>query len=350
MPYKFFHADKPIAGIDISTTGVKAMAINPHKMVVEGYGAIDLDPNKVQESMNTGNDYLAEGMKKLFKEKFIGHMPSSQVVVSVPTNKTYSRTLSLPLSAENNLDDAIQLEVEQYIPLPANDLYIDYGIIERTKDSMTVLVSAVPKRIVDSIMHTCDAAGLEVIMLEPGINAAARLITATEEGHLPSIIIDIGAATADIALLDNVVRVTGGASVGGHTFTFKIAEKMKISLEEAHQLKVHNGLSLGPQQSKVTNALEPSLRLIAAETRKIIRYYNERLGIKTKIEQIVIVGGGSNMPGLGEFMTETMQMPARVADPWTALSFGRLTPPSKQFKPRYITAAGLSFVNPREIW
>lgn len=350
MPYKLFHTDKPVAGIDISTTGVKAMAINPRKMIVQGYGAIDLDPSKVQDSINKGDDYLADGLKKLFKEKFIGHMPSSQVVVSVPTNRTYSRTLSLPLTAESNLDDAISLEVEQYIPIPLNDLYIDYDVIERDKKSMTILVSAVPKRIIESITHTCDAAGLEVVMIESGINATARLITATEEGHLPSVIIDIGAATADIALLDSVVRVTGGVSVGGHTFTLKISEKMNISLEEAHQLKVHNGLSLGPQQAKVTTALEPSLHQIAAETRKIIRYYSERLGIKTKIEQIVIVGGGSNLPGLGEFMTEAMQMPARVGNPWTALDFGKLTPPSKQFKPRYITAAGLSLVNPKEIW
>ena len=66
MPYKLFHTDKPVAGIDISTTGVKAMAINPRKMIVQGYGAIDLDPSKVQDSINKGDDYLADGLKKLF--------------------------------------------------------------------------------------------------------------------------------------------------------------------------------------------------------------------------------------------------------------------------------------------
>lgn len=347
---KLFYRDKPLVGVDVSTTGIKIMAINPRKMTVLGYGSVDLDPQKVQASITKGDDYLAEGLKRLLHEKINGHLPSNHVAVSVPTSKTYSRTLQLPLDAEKNLDEALALEAEQYIPIAASELYRDYQIIERSKDFITVLLSAVPRRIVDSIINTCQTAGLQAVLVEPGISAAARLIRATEEGHLPTIIIDVGAATSDIALVDHVVRVTGSAAVGGHTFTYQIAEKLKVSFEEAHQLKVHSGLNPGPRQAKLKSALAPLLDDVANETRKILRYYSERLGAKTRIEQIIIVGGGSNMPGLGEFLTDAMLMPARVANPWHSLSFGHLTPPTHQFKPRYITAAGLGLIDPKEIW
>ncbi|HKX72511.1 MAG TPA: pilus assembly protein PilM [Candidatus Saccharimonadales bacterium] len=347
---KLFYRDKPLIGVDVSTTGIKMMAINPHRMSVLGYGAIDLDPQKMQTSITKGDDYLGAGMRQLLDTKINGHLPSTHVAISVPTSRTYSRTIQLPLDAEANLDEALQLESEQYIPIAAADLYTDYQIIERTKENLTVLFSAVPKRIVDSIHDACQSAGLQPVLVEPGISAAARLIRNTEEGHLPTIIIDVGAATSDIALFDQVVRVTGSASVGGHTFTYKIAEKLKVSYEEAHQLKVHSGLNPGPRQSKMRAVLEPVLNEVAVETRKILRYYSERLGAKTKIEQIIIVGGGSNLPGLGEFLTDAMLMPARVANPWHSLSFGHLTPPSHQFKPRYITAAGLAIIDPKEIW
>ncbi|MGH7196795.1 MAG: type IV pilus assembly protein PilM [Candidatus Saccharimonadales bacterium] len=348
---KLFHKDKPIAGIDISTTGVKMMAIHPKRMTVIGYGSVDLDPNKVQGSLSKSDDYIALGIKKLVHEKLVGHLPSNQVVVSVPTNRTYSRTMNLPMDAEGNLDEAVQLEADQYIPIATSELNIDYEIIDRTKKNLTVLISAVPKKVVESVVSSCEKAGFEPVLVEPGINAAARLVGATEEGHLPSIIVDVGAATSDIALLDQgIIRVTGGAAVGGHTFTFRISEKLKVSLEEAHQLKVHSGLNVGPHQAKLQSALSPLLDQIATETRKIIRYYNERLESKTKVEQIIIVGGGSNLPGLGEFMTEAMLMPARVGNPWHALSFGKLQPPTKQFKPRYVNAAGLALVDPKEVW
>jgi type IV pilus assembly protein PilM len=187
-------------------------------------------------------------------------------------------------------------------------------------------------------------------MVEPGINAIARLIKHAEEGDLPTLIVDIGAASTDIAVLQKDIRVTGGIGIGGNTFTLDIADKLKISLENAHQLKVLNGLSAGPKQAKITAALEPNLHKVAAEVKKIIRYYNERIGAKTKLEQIIIVGGGSNVPGIGEFFTNEMLMPARVASPWQLLDFGKLQQPSRQFKPRYITAAGLASVDPREIW
>lgn len=347
---KLFFKDKPIIGVDISTTGAKIMAINPKKMTVLGYGAIDLDPQKLQASLLKDDPYLGDALTQVLKAKLVGHLPSNHTVVSVPTNRTYSRTMTLPADAEHNLSEAVQLEAEQYIPIPTSELYIDYDIIERTKENITVLVAAVPKKIVESISAACRKAGLEVVMVEPGISAAARLVQLAEEGTLPSVIIDVGAAATDIALLDGVVRVTGGVSVGGHTFTLKLSEKMKISLEEAHQLKVHSGLNVGPHQNKIHTAIEPTLNQIVAETRKILRYYSERIGSKTKIEQIIIVGGGSNLPGLGEFMTNTLLMPARVGNPWQAVSFGKLEPPPRQFKPRFITAAGLAIVNPREIW
>ncbi len=348
-PTSLFHYDKPLAGVDFSTTGVKIMAINQH-MHTLGYGAIDLDPTRVQQSFNTPDTYLAQGIQTLLHEKFVGHLPSSHVTVCIPTNRTYMRIMSIPAKAESNLDEAIQLEVEQYVPVPAAELYMDYEIIERNKDTLTVLVVAVPKHLADSILQSCLQAGLQVVMMEPGISSAARLVKFTEEGHLPSIIIDIGAATTDIGLLDGVVRVTGGVAVGGHTFTLQISEKLKVSLEEAHQLKIHDGLARGSKQGALKTALEPLLTQITNEIRKILRYYTERIGAKTKVEQIIIVGGGSNMPGIGEYITEAMLMPARVANPWHAIDFGKLQPPTKQFKPRFVNAAGLALIEPKEIW
>jgi type IV pilus assembly protein PilM len=351
MVGKLFHNDKPIAGLDISTTGIKIMAVDPKKMVVLGYGSFDFDPAHVQQGMSNDVDFLADALKKLLSSNLKGHLPSNQVVMSVPTSRTFSRMMVLPAESQKNLADAVQLEAEQYIPVAVSELYVDYQILEQTPKDLNVLVSAVPKKIVDNLTVICDKAGLVVTMIEPGINASARLIKVTEEGHLPSIIVDIGAATSDIGLLDNgTVRLTGSVAVGGHTFTLRIAEALKVSLEEAHQLKVQSGLGAGPNQSKLKLALEGSLGQIVSEMRKIIRYYNERIGVKTKIEQIIIVGGGSNVPGIGEIITDAMLMPARVASPWDALKFGRLEPPNRNFKPRYITAAGLAIIDPKEIW
>jgi type IV pilus assembly protein PilM len=210
---------------------------------------------------------------------------------------------------------------------------------------------AVAKTIVDKCVAAAESAGLTVCLVEPGMSAAARLLTCTEDGQLPSIIVDIGPASTDIAVLDSGwVRVTGGLTIGGNTLTLDIAKKLSVTLENAHQLKVLNGLSAGPRQAKIKSAIEPSLKQILVETRKVMRYYNERISDERKLEQLLVVGSGSNMPGIGEYFTNELIIPARVASPWQKLDFGKLPEPARQFRPRYITVAGLAIVSPREIW
>jgi type IV pilus assembly protein PilM len=271
--------------------------------------------------------------------------------VGVPTNRTFSRTFTVPTSAEKNLADAIEVEVDQYIPIPFSSLYVDYEIISRTKEQLTVIMSAVPKILIDNCNAALNGAGLQPILIEPSINSVARVLETTEEGHLTTLIIDIGPASTDIAVLESgAIRVSGGLGIGGNTFTLDIAKKMNVALENAHQLKVLNGLSAGPRQAKITGALQPSLQRILSEVRKVIRYYNERLNDDRKIEQVLVVGGGSNVPGIGDYFTNELVMPARVASPWQKLDFGNLPQPSKQFRPRYIAVAGLASVDQKEIW
>lgn len=349
---KFFYKDKPVIGLDISSTGIKIMAIDPKKWVVNGYGNLDLDPIKVREALEDDEStFLTDSIKTLLADQVVGAIHGDRVAIAVPTSRSYTRTFVLPASAEKSLNEAVILEAEQYIPIPVSTLYIDYQIIERDRKTIVVLMSAVSRLIIDNITKSVTDAGLKPVLIEPSINSVGRVLTATEDGTLPTVIVDIGPTSTDIAILDRgSIRVTGGIPVGGNNFTLDIAKKLNVSLENAHQLKVLNGLSAGPRQQKLRDALSPSLERIVAETQKVIRYYTERINTERKLEQLLIVGGGSNIPGIGEYFTENLLMAARVASPWQKLDFVKVQEPPKQFRPRYITVAGAASVNPRKIW
>lgn len=347
---KLFHHDKPLIGLDISQTGLKLMAIDTRKWRVYGYGSVNLDPTKLQESLLKGDDYIANGIHELMTRGIVGKLPSNQVAISIPTAKTYSRTLNLPIEASAHIEEAIRLEAEQYIPVPTSELNLDYQIIDKTDKTMSVLISATPKKILDNLVLACEQNGLQVVFAEPGISSVARLITKIEEGDLPTIIVDIGAASTDVAILNRMIQVSSGVSVGGNTFTIEISKRLHISLEEAHKIKVLEGLANGPKRAKIEKAIASNLDAICDEIEKMMRYYTDRLEMKDKIEQIIIVGGGSNVPGLGDYFTNKLLTPVRVASPWQVLNFGKLTQPSRQNKPRYISAAGLASISPKEVW
>lgn len=347
---KLFFKDKPLIGLDISSTDMKIMSVDIHRKSVSGYGVVDLDPLQIKKALDGEGNYLLESLKTLLQRKLVGKLASEQVVLGIPTSRTFSRTFTVPASTEKTLKEAVAIEVGQYIPVPIALLYVDYEIIERSKDTITVIMSAVPKKVIDTILVACESVGLEVVMVEPAINAVARVLKSSEEGYLPSVIVDIGAANTDIAILDGSIRITGGIATGGNTFTLDISKKLNVSLENAHQLKVLNGMSPGPKQAKISGALKPSLRGIVTETRKVIRYYNERLSNDRRLEQILVVGSGSNVPGIGDFFTNELVMPARTANPWQELDFGELPQPAKQFRSRYISVAGLANVQKGAMW
>lgn len=346
---KLFYRDKPVFGIEISQTGLRAMAINKEHRVL-GYGSIEVDPTRLEESIKHSPDFLTHTIQTLVRDRIHGHLPSNYVALGAPTARTFTRSLSVPVSAAKNLLDAVKLEAEQYIPVPADELSIDYQIIGRTPEMLDVLMSAIPRRMATIMVEAATAAGLRPVLIEPAVSSVARLVTETEHGDLPTILVDIGASVTELAVLNKTIRVTGGAPLGGNTFTLAIAKHLKLTLEDAHRLKTHDGLNTGSKQSKIRYALEPNLDLLISEIRKIIRYYSERIGEAAKIEQAVIVGAGAYIPGLGDYLTEALMLPARVASPWHVLDFGKLSPPPRQLRVRYLTSVGLAMLNSKEIW
>lgn len=346
---RLFFKDKPIVGLDISQTSAKIMAVQKNRRLVLGYGSIDLDYDKMQ-NVHDMSEHLLVKLKDLLDNHIVGRLPSNHVILSVPTARTFTRSITVPRSAEDDLVGAIQIEAEQYIPVSLSELYIDYEIIETTKESIEVLMSAVPKLQIDALVEVCKGVGLRPTLVEPGINSIARLIQVAEEGQLPTVVLDIGADSTDIAVLDKTIRVTGGVNIGGHAMTQAIMKELSVTQEAAHMLRTHNGLSKGPRQEGIRRAMKPLLQQIIGETKKVTRYYNERLGKETRLEQLIIVGGGSNIPGLGEYFTENMMIAARSASPWHILSFGKLVQPSRQMRPRFAAVVGLALVDEKEVW
>jgi Tfp pilus assembly PilM family ATPase len=188
------------------------------------------------------------------------------------------------------------------------------------------------------------------VILETTISSSSRLVTNAESNDIPTILIDFGSVSVDITILDKQIIVTGTVAGGGDTFTELISKKLDISKQVAHTIKTKYGLSVSKKQKDIQDALEPILASLTKEVKKMVRYYEERTGAENKIGQIITMGGGANMPGLAEHLTDELRMPARMCNPWHNLDFGKLQPPNEIEKSMYVTAAGLALLNPSEIW
>lgn len=354
----FFKA-KPLFGLDIGNGSLKVMQINddfhdhpkagkPAKVI--GYGTASFDKKAIDDGVVVDPEIIAKATHELFKSHLIGDITSHRVAITIPAYRTFTRSIQLPQLKPKELQEAVSLEAEQYIPLPLEDLYLDYQEIGRTKDQMEVLAVAVPKKIVDSYLELAKVLGLEAVLIETTMGASARLFGQDSQSDVPTVIIDFGSLSSDVSIYDKTILAVSTVPGGGQVFTNSIREKLQVTQEEAGLIKTKYGLGVSKRQKEIQEALEPTLQQITKEIRRMIRYYDERYGGERPIQQIVTLGGGANMPGLSEYLTNGLRLAVRPCDPWQYFDYKGLQPPSTADKSMYATAAGLSLVPPKGVF
>jgi len=348
----FFYKDKPVFGLDIGHGSLKAMQVRtkgkrPHLI---GYGTAMFDGDAIQNGVLTKPDVIAKATKDLLRHGLVGKITTKRVAMAIPSYRAYSRSMQLPRLKEKELLEAVHLEAERYIPVPLNDLYLDFTITGESDTTYELLVVAVPKNIVDSYMKLAELVDLEPVLIEPTMASDARLFAQDKNSDVTSVIIDFGSMSADISIFDKTTLVTGTVPAGGLVFTNNIREKLKLSETEAAFIKTKYGIGVSKKQKEITEALEPTLQKIVMEIRRMTRYYEERYGTDRKIGQIIILGGGANMPGLGDYLTSTLRIPVRSYNPWNVLEHKHLHAPSNPDKSMYATVTGLGLLDPREVF
>lgn len=359
-PTSSFFTPKPLFGFDIGNGSLKVMQVEGGRHDIKGkgraawrvtgYGTIAFDKKATNNGVIVEPEIIAKATRELFEHHIIGNITSRRIALSIPAYRTFTRSIQLPILKPKELKEAVNLEAEQYIPMPLDDLYLDYELISQSAEQIEVLAVAVPRDIVDSYTELSRILGLEPMLIETTMSAAARLFTQDSQSEIPTVIIDFGSLSSDISIHDKKILTTGTVTGGGQVFTDTIEKKLKVTHEEAGLIKTKYGLGLSKRQGEIQEALEPILQQIVREIRRMIRYYDERYGSERPIQQIVTLGGGANMPGLSEYLTDSLRLAVRPCDPWQYFSYKGLQPPSGADKPMYSTAAGLCLAPPREVF
>jgi type IV pilus assembly protein PilM len=352
--HSLFYHKKPTFGLDIGSKNIKVMQLEKsrHGANVIGYGDMSTDNKVISRGVITNTQAAAKQVDELLSSKLVGKLTTNRVVMSIPVAHVFTRVITLPQMTKKELQSAVELEVEQSVPLAPKNLYFDYDATA-IPDSSDVLVRTVasPRDIVDSYVSVCKLLRLELSLIQTNIEADAKLCQLYENVHknMPYIVIDVGGHSIDVGLLDDTLRVTGTVDVGGEDLTDSIAKAIGVSKKEAKILKVSHGLNTSKNQKKIKQAVAPQLDKVVKEIKRIEKFYLSRVRKDADLSQILITGGGANMPGLGDYLTDATRVPARVSAPWNNhISFGKLYKPGKEDLPSFLSAAGLSLADDNE--
>lgn len=307
-------------GLDISDSSMKYMHIKRGMfgVVIQSFGEIHIPDGVIVNGEITDKKQFASVLNDFIKTK---HQLPRFAVVNLPESKTFMKLLNVEITDDNPLGSAVTKELANHVPIPTDQLVIDWSPIDKALGSkkaskknksadtntasahQRVLVAACESHVVHDYSEALREAGITPIAFEPEAQATARCVLSqsdvSRELHEATVVIDWGESQASIIFFSAGTLVFSASSeISGREVTKKIAEKLSMDIPQAEQAKRICGLNPKKCKGVVRQYLQEYIGLLANEVKKGYEFYTSHLATDAVIRSIVLVGGGSNLKDL----------------------------------------------------
>jgi len=312
-------------GVDLGTSSIKIVELGrkDERAYLNNYALLQSKSGAVLNIIDLKDEEIVQLLVSLIKE---GNFEGRRASVALPVDQTFSTVISLPVMPEKELAAAVTFEAQKYVPIPLDEVVLDWSIIlggesnaskiqsKGAADSIQspvgtdsapagnsqmvqILLLAVPKETIDRISKIVSRAGLKVAALEQEAFSLSRSLIGNDKNTF--MIVDLGRRGTDIILLDQGFI------------------KLSHSLESVNK------------------------EIILMEIDRIVNIFQMRYN--KKIGQCLLVGGRANEKDLFEFLSVKLKMPVRLGDPFARVSHDAKTGSFlKELGPQFSVAVGLA--------
>ncbi len=361
----------PIFGLDVCDRSLKAVELQQTRKKIEiksyAYGEFSaglIDNGEIKDAKKIGDIIL-----KTMANARPYPIKIKNVACSVLESRCFIRIVNIPAAKEEDMEDVINLEAEEHFPLAREEMYIDWQVIDdssaaaqKTKNNvsaangkMKVLIGAAPKSLVDAYLETLNGCGLNPVAIEMEPVATIRCLINKDFYDQDVLVIDLGGQrTSFIIARGETICFTSGISIFcGDVLSAAIARELRVSLEDAMQIKNTCGFDRNRLEGKVFKILYPYIDELAMQIKRVLAYYiymehNAEFSSKQNsggVSRILLCGGGASLAGLDIFMAQRLKIPVEIGNPWTNIfdKNSKKIPPIPRDKSLYFsTAIGLA--------
>lgn len=347
--YQFFPPPQflqmPAVGFDISDTSMRFVELIEKRkgFVVGRYGELPI-PRGVIES---GEVKKPAELRAIFSDlKKIHNLEFASV--SLPEERAYLFEMRLPSMKYSDVRGAIELELEEHIPVKTSEALFDYDIIKEDGSFIDVSVTAVESSLIDGYMDAFSGSGITPVSFEVEAQSVARAVV-PEGDTSTAMLVDFGRTRTGVAIVsEGVVKFTSTIPIGGGMLTDAIAKNMNVSYEEAEKIKHENGISVDSTNEDVLLATIYIVSTLREEIGKHKTYWqehNDEYGNKRPvIEKIYLCGGDSNLSGFLNYLSSGSSASVELANVMINVNTLENYVPEISFNDslRYATAFGLA--------
>jgi type IV pilus assembly protein PilM len=351
-------------GVDVGSTAVRVAEVAAGEIpVIVRAAQVPLPPGVVEAGEVRQPEVVAEALRELWSKAGV---KSKQVHLGVGNQRVVVRELALPWLPEKELRDTLGFQVQEFIPMSADEAVLDFDPLgemdQGGRRMVRILLVAAHRPMVNALVEAALAAKLDPQGVDLTPFAVTRAVGAGDDGlDLDSsgdeAIVDIGAQVTSICVHDRgVTRFVRMLPSGGRDITFALASALGVDDEMAERLK--RGERFGgiadavpavgspsdgapdvqlpppadapPVDTPPTDTLpveaprgvpgvlaDPAevrdLALARAgsfvdEVRSSLEFYTAQMS-NAQIGRVLVVGGGSRLDGLLELLQERLPVP-----------------------------------------
>ncbi|MGR8918664.1 MAG: pilus assembly protein PilM [Gammaproteobacteria bacterium] len=321
----FRRTNAPILGVDISSTSVKLLELarSGSGYRVESYAVEPLPPNSVVEKNITDAELVGEAIGRAVAKS---GTKTKNAACAVAGSAVITKIISMPAElSEDDMESQIQIEADQYIPYPLEEISMDFQILQPSEtepDKVDVMLAASRSDNVDVRVAALGVGGLtakvvdvEAFALENAFNLIAQSNELVADSNVVAIM-DVGATTSTLSVLEDAkIIYTREQSFGGRQLTDEIQRRYGLSYEEAGLAKRQGGLP----DNYEPEVLQPFKESMAQEVNRALQFFYSSSQVGA-VDHVVIAGGCASIEGIAELIQSKIDTTTTIANPFANMT------------------------------
>lgn len=257
---------------------------------------------------------------------------AGRVAVSVSGQMAFLRNAAIPMAGgQDRFNNLVRVEIEQNIPFPIDEMVCDSQILgDMPNGDKSVVIVASKVDQIENIVEAVKSAGFDPEMIDVAPVSLINLLKAgsTYEGGC-AVILDIGAKTTSLSIVEGEKLYNRAIPVGGNTITKEIAQILGCSTDDAEEYKCRNAyVSMGgvtEDEDATLDAVAKVCRSVMtrlhAEITRSINFYRSQQGGSTPAK-LYLAGGTTLLPQIAEFFQDSLQIEVDYLNVFDAVAVG----------------------------
>jgi type IV pilus assembly protein PilM len=325
-----FGRKKPsLLGLDISSTAIKLIELSQTTdtssalFQVEHYAVEPLPINAVVEKKIADVHAVGETIRRAVLH---AGTKTKNAAVAVSGSAVITKVISMSASlTDAEMEAQIQLEADQYIPYPLEEVNIDFDILGTSSsgtDMVDVLLAASRRENVDDRVAALDIAGLTPTIVDVEAYAMENACTLLldrpdhETAEHTVAVADIGATTTTLHVLHNGQMIyTREQNFGGLQLIEEVQRRYGLPREEA----LRRVIELKLPDTYSAEVLGPFKEALAQQIGRALQFFYSASRFN-RVVQLILAGGSASISGIEELIEDRLGILTTVANPFTHMA------------------------------